>query len=248
MSQLVENKKVIVILPAYNAEKTLAGVINDVPKGWVDDLILVDDKSSDKTVEVSKSLGLKTFCHEKNKGYGANQKTCYKKALELGADIVVMLHPDHQYDPKLIPEIIKPLAADKADAVFGSRMMIRKNALLGGMPYWKYLSNIFLTKVENFVLGLNLTDCHSGFRAYSAKTLKSVAFEKNSDNFAFDAEIIVQLKIAGLAIGEIPIATKYFSEAGTMGFWQGVRYGLTVFEILFLYIFHQLGIRNFKQE
>ncbi|MFH1385492.1 MAG: glycosyltransferase family 2 protein, partial [Patescibacteria group bacterium] len=152
-----KGKKVIAVLPAYNAAKTLEKTINDIPRQWVDEIILVDDASQDNTMAIARSLGLKTFVHSKNRGYGGNQKTCYREALSAGADIVVMVHPDHQYDPRLVPELIKPLLAGETDAVFGSRMMISKNALAGGMPYWKFLANIFLTFIENMVLGLRLT-------------------------------------------------------------------------------------------
>ncbi|MEK7160739.1 MAG: glycosyltransferase family 2 protein, partial [Patescibacteria group bacterium] len=176
--------------------------VNDISRQWVDEIILVDDASQDDTVAVARNLGLKTFVHPANRGYGGNQKTCYREALSAGADIVVMVHPDHQYDPRLLPELVKPLLAEEADAVFGSRMMISKNALAGGMPYWKFLANIFLTFIENTILGLRLTEYHSGFRAYSRKALEAVPFEKNSDDFVFDTEIIVQMKVASLRILE----------------------------------------------
>lgn len=237
MSKLANDKKVIVVLPAYNAAKTLKNTLDDLPLEWIDDIILVDDASTDGTVELAKNLGLKTFVHEKNSGYGANQKTCYKKALAYGADIVIMVHPDHQYDPKLIPELIQKFSDGEADAVFGSRMMIPKNALIGGMPYWKFIANIFLTTIENMALGLNLTEYHSGFRAYSRKTLKLVPFIKNSDDFVFDTEIIVQMKKANLKIKEIPIPTKYFPEASMIGFLKSSAYGLSILLIMVKYLF-----------
>lgn len=237
MKQKERNKKIIVILPAYNAAKTLEKTVADIPRQWVDDLILVDDASRDNTVEIARNLGLKTFVHEKNKGYGGNQKTCYKNALAQGADIVVMVHPDHQYDPRLVPDLIRPLLADEADAVFGSRMMVPQNALKGGMPYWKFLANIFLTAIENMILGFHLSEYHSGFRAYSKKVLETVPFEENSDDFVFDTEIIVQMKKAGfLNIKEIPIATHYFPEASMIGFWRSARYGMSIIGVMINYL------------
>src|SRR5581483_4112028 len=209
---MIAGKKVIVVLPAYNAAKTLKITLDAIPKNIVDDIILVDDASKDDTVEVAKSLGLKTFVHQKNLGYGGNQKTCYAEALKLGADIAVMVHPDFQYDPVYIPQMLEPIARGEADAVFGSRMLVRKNALAGGMPYWKYMANIFLTNLENLILGNHLSEYHSGFRAYNKKVMQ-LPLNLNSNDFVFDTEIIVQIKIAGLKIQEIPIATKYFPEA-----------------------------------
>src|SRR3989338_2870847 len=171
-NQPIKNKpKVIVVLPAYNAGATLRRTVDAIPKNTVDDIILVDDKSRDDTLAVARRLGLKTFAHPENRGYGGNQKTCYREALKLGADIVVMVHPDFQYDPSFIPEMIQPIARGECEAVFGSRMYLKRNARLGGMPYWKFVANIFLTRLENLVLGMNLTEYHSGFRAYSRKVL-----------------------------------------------------------------------------
>ncbi|MEK9166222.1 MAG: glycosyltransferase family 2 protein [Patescibacteria group bacterium] len=237
--------KIIAVLPAYNAERTLKKTYDDIPKEWVDDIILVDDASRDKTVEVSRALGLKTFLHEKNLGYGGNQKTCYREALKLGADIAVMIHPDHQYDPKAIPELLKPIIAGEADAVFGSRMMIPSHAREGGMPYWKYLANISLTKFENTILGLELTEYHSGFRAYSARALSSIPLHKNSNNFVFDTEIIVQLKMGGFKIKEVPIKTRYFPEASSVGFLKSCQYGLSIMGVMAKYLFHRIGIKKY---
>ncbi|MDD4900810.1 MAG: glycosyltransferase family 2 protein [Patescibacteria group bacterium] len=237
MSQLAKNKKIIVILPAYNAEKTLRKTLDDLPMAWVDDIILVDDASQDNTVELSKSLGLKTFVHPKNRGYGGNQKTCYKNALALGADIVVMVHPDHQYDPKSIPDLVGPLLSDEADAAFGSRMMIPRNAIRGGMPYWKFAANIFLTAIENAILGFHLSEYHSGFRAYSSRVLRAVPFEENSDNFVFDTEIIVQMRKAGFfRIKEISITTRYFPEASMIGLRKSIFYGLSILWVMIKYL------------
>ena len=237
------NKKIIAVLPAYNAARTLKQTLMAIPRPLVDEVILVDDKSRDNTVEVACSLGIRTFVHKRNRGYGGNQKTCYREALALGADIVVMVHPDFQYDPAFIPEMIMPIANGEAGAVFGSRMIIPGNALVGGMPRWKWLANIFLTKLENLILGLNLTEYHSGFRAYSRKALE-LPIELNSDAFVFDTEIIVQLKLAGYKISEIPITTRYFPEASMIGFWKSVRYGFSILLVMTKYLAHVLGIRQ----
>ena len=243
---MVNNKKIIVVLPAYNAEKTLKITLDAIPPNIIDDIILVDDASQDNTVEIGKNLGLKTYVHPKNLGYGGNQKTCYKEALKLGADIAVMVHPDFQYDPVFIPDMIRPIANGECDAVFGSRMKIRANALKGGMPYWKFVANIFLTKLENFILGNNLTEYHSGFRAYSKKVMR-LPLEANSNDFVFDTEIIVQMKIAGLRIKEIPISTKYFPEASQINFKRSVEYGLGILNVLLKYLFFKFKLASYKQ-
>ncbi|MFH0804145.1 MAG: glycosyltransferase family 2 protein [Candidatus Zambryskibacteria bacterium] len=243
---MINNKKIIIVLPAYNAAKTLKVTLDAIPKGIVDDIILVDDASSDNTVEVAKKLSLKVFVHSKNLGYGGNQKTCYREALKLGADIVVMVHPDFQYDPVFIPEMIMPIANNECDAVFGSRMKIRGNALVGGMPRWKFLANIFLTKIENFVLNNNLTEYHSGFRAYNRRVMM-LPLGLNSDDFVFDTEIIVQMKIAGLKIKEIPISTKYFKEASQINFKRSVQYGLSILNVMKKYLLFKYKIINYEQ-
>ncbi len=241
-----EKARVIAVLPAYNAASTLRKTVKDISKKAVNEIILVDDASKDKTVEIAKKLGLKVFEHEKNKGYGANQKTCYTKALEAGADIVVMVHPDYQYDPKVIPELIEPIQQGRADAVFGSRMM-KGGALEGGMPLWKHSANIILTAIENIILGTYLTEYHSGFRAYSAKYLRNVNFMLNSDGFIFDTEIIVQGLLKYMRIEEIPIRTRYFDETSSIKFLPSLLYGLNILKTLIKYIFHIRGIINFKQ-
>lgn len=238
--------KTIVVLPAYNAAKTLELTVKDIPRNLVDEIILVDDASSDNTVEVAKKLGLKVVAHHKNRGYGANQKTCYTKALEAGAEIVVMVHPDYQYDPTVIPKMIEPIQKGEADAVFGSRMM-KGGALEGGMPLWKHNANILLSAVENVILGTYLTEYHSGFRAYSAKYLRTVNFIRNSDNFVFDTEMIVQGVLHYLKIEEVPIKTRYFQEASTIKFIPSLVYGLGILNTLFKYILHTKGIVHFKQ-
>ncbi len=239
-------KKVIVVMPAYNAEKTLERTYSDIPREWVDEIILVDDASSDGTVELARKLGLRVLAHEKNRGYGGNQKTCYREALRLGGDIMIMVHPDHQYDPKIIPQLILPLLNEECDAVFGSRMLGGR-ALEGGMPRWKYLANIFLTALENAAFAMSLTEYHSGLRAYSRRYLETVNLELNSDDFVFDSEIIAQAAIHGLRIQEIPIATRYFEEASQIGFLRSVVYGLSILKTLVKFKLHKWGIKKFEQ-
>ena len=238
--------KVIVVLPAYNAARTLPQTVEDIPKDVVDEIILVDDASQDRTVEIAKRLGLIVFRHNKNKGYGANQKTCYTKALERGADIVVMVHPDYQYDPKAIQEMLVPIQAGRADAVFGSRML-KRGALEGGMPLWKHNANIIFTAFANVILGTYLTEYHSGFRAYSANLLRSVRFMDNSDSFIFDTEIIIQILVHYFKIEEVPIRTRYFEEASVISLWAGFWYGLNIFKVLFKYMLHKSNIIRCKQ-
>ena len=235
------NKKVVIVLPAYNAEKTLLRTIEEVPPQFRQDMILVDDCSKDGTVELAKASGLKVYRHEVNKGYGANQKTCYTRALELGADIVVMVHPDHQYDATVIPAMIQPILAGQADAVFGSRMLGGK-PMEGGMPRWKYNANIFLTALANVAFGRYLTEIHSGFRAYSRKYLETVQFEANSDDFIFDTQIIAQGMACNLFFEEIPIVTRYFPEASSINFRRSVKYGFGILWTLFRYDLHRKGI------
>jgi glycosyltransferase involved in cell wall biosynthesis len=234
-------KKVVVVMPAYNAEKTLQRTLDDIPRDWVDEIILVDDRSRDRTVEIARRLGLRVLVHEKNKGYGGNQKTCYREALKLGGDIMVMVHPDHQYDPTVIPQLITPLLNDECDAVFGSRMLGGR-PLEGGMPKWKYLGNIFLTALENAAFYMYLTEYHSGLRAYSRGYLETVKFELNSEDFVFDSEIIAQGVIHKMRIREIPIATRYFEEASRIGFPRSVVYGLSILKTLIKFKLHKKRI------
>ena len=233
--------KVCVVLPAFNAASTLNRTLADIPSG-IDEIILVDDASSDNTAQLARSLGLKVFAHEKNTGYGGNQKTCYKNALAGGADIVVMLHPDYQYDPTAINQLIEPIKSGRADAVFGSRMM-KGGALEGGMPIWKHNANILLTALENVVLGIYLTEYHSGFRAYSAKYLRSVNYEANSNGFVFDTEIIVQGVVKYMRFEEVPIRTRYFDEASSIKLWPSIIYGLNILKTLFKFFLYKQGFR-----
>ncbi|MFN2443624.1 MAG: glycosyltransferase family 2 protein [Thermoanaerobaculia bacterium] len=235
-------KKIVVVLPAYNAEKTLVATFEDIPKDWVDEILLVDDCSKDRTVEVARSLGIRTVVHPANRGYGANQKTCYRTAMdELGGDIMVMVHPDHQYDPTIIPDLVRPLIAGECDAVFGSRMLGGR-PIEGGMPKWKYFANLFLTMVENATFYVFLSEYHSGFRAYSRRFLESINLEANSDDFVFDTEIIAQGVAANMTVREVPIQTRYFPEASQIGFWRSTRYGFAILKTMVLYKLHRKGI------
>jgi glycosyltransferase involved in cell wall biosynthesis len=247
MSQKYPKFKIVAVLPAYNAVHTLQRTLNDIPEGWVDEVILVDDASADGTAELARNLGLKVFVHSKNLGYGANQKTCYQEALGANADIIIMIHPDHQYDPRLVPDLLLPIIRGDAEAVFGSRMMRPGEALRGGMPWWKYVANIFLTKLENLVLGLRLTEYHSGFRAYSKNTIQMINFTANSNDFVFDTEIIIQLKLKNLKIQEVPISTRYFKGASMIGFKRSLIYGFFIFRNLGQYILFKLNLVNYDK-
>jgi glycosyltransferase involved in cell wall biosynthesis len=227
-------------MPAYNAARTIARTVQDLPREWVDDVVLVDDGSQDETVAIARGLGLHTIVHPTNRGYGANQKTCYREALARGADICVMVHPDHQYDPRAIPALIAPLLAGECDAVFGSRILGGR-ALEGGMPRWKYVANLSLTAIANAAFGAGLSEYHSGLRAYSRRYLESVNLDANSDDFVFDTEIVAQGLWWQLRIREIPIATHYFPEASQIGFLRSVRYGLSILWVLLRYRLHAKG-------
>ncbi len=241
MAQKTTEPKIVVVMPAYNAASTLRLTYQDVPRDVVDTVILVDDNSSDQTLAVARDLGLEVFIHNKNYGYGANQKTCYREALGIGAEIVVMLHPDYQYDPTLLPEIIEPIREGRTDVVLGSRLM-RESPVQQGMPWWKYAGNRALTSVENLVFGLDLKEYHTGYRAYSRAALQGVNFEMNSDNFVFDQEIIAQLVQLGHRIVEVPVPTRYFKEASSISFWASVRYGLSILWLLCLVLLHRASI------
>ena len=238
--------KIVIVLPAYNAGKTLLRTLAEIPDKYREHIILVDDASTDNTVTVAKEAGLTVFEHEKNRGYGGNQKTCYREALKLGADIVVMLHPDHQYDATMIPDMVYPLLRKEADAVFGSRMLGGK-PLEGGMPYWKYLANVMLTAFANIVFCRYLTEIHSGFRAYTRKYLQTVQFEINSEDFIFDTEIIAQGMANNLTFKEVPIVTRYFPEASSINFGKSVIYGFGILSVLMKYWFHRIGWIKIRQ-
>lgn len=219
--------KIIVVMPAYNAEKTLLKTYRDIPHPIVDEIILGDDCSSDRTVEVAKSLGIKTLITPKNLGYGGNQKMLYKEALNSGADVVVMLHPDWQYDATKIPAMVQPIVNGEKDVMMGSRVLGGGGATLaGGMPVWKYISNVFLTLCENLSFRLGLSEYHTGFRAFSRKVMETIAFDKNSNDFVFDTEVLAQVARAGFRVGEIPVPCRYFPEASSVNFVRSSVYGL----------------------
>lgn len=232
---MINGKKIVVVMPAYNAEKTLEQTYKEIPFDIVDEVILTDDHSSDHTIEKAKELGIKEInVHEKNKGYGGNQKTCYNRALELGADIVIMLHPDYQYTPQLIHSIAYIIANDLYPAVLASRIL-GNGALKGGMPMIKYVSNRFLTFAENLLLGQKLSEYHSGYRAFSADALRNINYNINSDDFIFDNEMLAQIFYAGYEIGEITCPTKYFKEASSINLKRSFIYGLGVLKVSLVY-------------
>lgn len=224
---MLNGKKIVVVLPAYNASKTLEKTYREIPFEFVDDVILVDDASRDDTAEVAMKLGIHTIIHEKNKGYGGNQKTCYRTALALGADIVVMLHPDYQYTPRLITAISAMIAYGEFDAVLASRIL-GIGALKGGMPFYKYIANRFLTLFENILLGHKLSEYHSGYRAFSREVLERLPLDENSDDFVFDNQMLAQVVWADFRIGEVSCPTKYFPEASSINFRRSVKYGFGV--------------------
>lgn len=231
-------------MPAYNAEKTLERTLADIPPGSYDEIILVDDASKDGTAELARRLGLKVFVHEKNLGYGGNQKTCYRAALEGGADIVVMLHPDYQYNPKIVPYIAGLIKEDICDIMLANRIRTRREAIAGGMPLYKYLFNRMLTLIENLFLGMNLSEYHTGYRAFSRTALELVPWELNSNDFVFDQEILIQAAALGLRIGELPVPAKYFEEASSINFGRSVKYGLETLLAVARYRLHTAGIRH----
>jgi glycosyltransferase involved in cell wall biosynthesis len=237
-------KRVIVVMPAYNAARTLERTYADIPHAIVHQVILVDDVSHDETVEVAKSLGLDVRIHRQNLGYGGNQKTCYDAALAAGADVVVMLHPDYQYDATRIPALIAPILDGDADLMLGSRFL--GDPLAGGMPRWKYVSNRFLTAIENLAFGLRLSEYHTGLRAYSRRLLELIPYRLNSDDFVFDQELVAQVVAAGMRrrIGEIAVPTRYFEEASSVGFRRSVVYGLSTLRVVLRYLLHRLGLRR----
>ena len=243
---MYQNKKVIVVLPAYNAAKTLQKTYAEIPFDIVDEVILVDDASPDNTIEVAEKLGIKYILrHEKNKGYGGNQKTCYKKALELGADIVIMLHPDYQYTPKLIVAMVSIIGNDVYPVVLGSRIL-GVGARKGGMPLYKYIANRILTFLQNVLMGQKLSEYHTGYRSFSKEVLESIDFEKNSDDFVFDNQMLAQIFYKGYEIGEVTCPTKYFDDASSINFSRSVKYGFGVLNVSFLYFLTKLGVYNWK--
>jgi glycosyltransferase involved in cell wall biosynthesis len=245
-STLPGRPRVVVVMPAYNAARTLRITYQAIPMQSVDRIILVDDGSTDETLAIARELNLAVFVHTRNFGYGANQKTCYTEALKDGAQIIVMLHPDYQYDPALLPELVAPIEAGQADIVLGSRFL-HGSALKQGMPWWKYVSNRFLTWLENRVLGLRLSEYHTGYRAYSRRVLEGVPFLLNSDRFVFDQEILVQAVHQGFRIKETPVPAKYFAEASSAGLVDSIVYGLSILAVLARYLLHRASLFRQKQ-
>ncbi len=231
---MIHEKLVVVVLPAYNAERTLRRTIDEIPPGFIDRLILVDDGSSDRTAQLSQELGLRTIMHEANRGYGANQKTCYREALEEGADVVIMLHPDYQYTPRLLIAMASLIALEQYDVVLGSRILSR-GALRGGMPVYKYISNRILTLVQNIMLGEKLSEYHTGYRAFSRRVLETLPLLANSDDFVFDNQMLAQVIFFGFRVGEISCPASYFPEASSINFRRSLIYGLGVLQVSLLF-------------
>lgn len=242
---MVKGKKLTVVLPAYNAEQTLERTIKEIPMDLVDEVLVVDDNSRDNTVGLARKLGLKVIVHEKNKGYGGNQKTCYKNALLEGSDIVIMLHPDYQYTPMLIPAISHMLASGLYDVVLGSRIL-GGQALQGGMPLYKYISNRFLTAFQNLLQGAKLSEYHTGYRGYTREVLEKLPWQKNSDDFIFDNQFLAQAIYAGFRMGEVSCPTKYFEEASSINFSRSLKYGLSCMLVATQFFFSRIGIYRNK--
>jgi glycosyltransferase involved in cell wall biosynthesis len=243
---MYNGKKVIVVLPAYNAALTLEKTYNEIPFNLVDEVILCDDASKDNTSELAKNIGIKhVIRHEENKGYGGNQKSLYNKALELGGDIVIMLHPDYQYTPKLIPAMVNIIGDDLYPVVLGSRIL-GKGALKGGMPLYKYIANRMLTFTQNLLNNYKLSEYHTGYRSFSKEVLEAINFNQNSDDFVFDNEMLSQIIYAGFEIAEVTCPTKYFEEASSINFSRSSKYGLGVLRVSFSHFLQRLGVANFK--
>ncbi|MFT7250606.1 MAG: glycosyltransferase involved in cell wall biosynthesis [Flavobacterium sp.] len=243
---MINNKKIIVVLPAYNAAKTLQKTFDEIPFDIVDEVIITDDFSNDNTIEIAEKIGINhIISHEENKGYGANQKSCYKKALELKADIIVMLHPDYQYTPKLIPAMVTLVANDLYDVVLGSRIL-SKGALKGGMPFYKYVSNRILTLIQNVLMNQKLSEYHTGYRCFDVKVLKQIDFENNSDDFVFDNEILAQCCYLNARVGEISCPANYFEEASSINFKRSIVYGLGVLRVSISYFLQKVKLFQFS--
>jgi len=240
---MINQKKIAVVLPAYNAALTLEKTFNEIPRDVVDEVILVDDASSDETAQLAEKLGIRTIQHSKNRGYGGNQKTCYEAALKSGADIVVMVHPDYQYTPKLITPMASMIAFGVYDCVLGSRIL-GGGALVGGMPPYKYIFNRLLTATQNILLGLKLSEYHTGYRAFTRKVLETLPLERNSDDFVFDSQMLVQIAWANFKIGEISCPTKYFPEASSINFSRSVKYGLGCLIAALQFRLQKMGIKS----
>lgn len=239
--------KVMAVMPAYNAELTLERTLRDIPAGSVDEILVVDDASRDRTVEKARELGLRVIRHPQNRGYGGNQKTCYREALKSDADVIVMIHPDYQYDSRVIPHMVAFIELGICDVMLGSRIRTRAEALAGGMPLYKYVANRLLTVFENVMLGQNLGDAHSGLRAYHRRVLETIPFENNSDDFVFDSQFLVQCVHFGFKLGDVPVPVRYFKEASSINFWRSVRYGLGTIWVVLQYWLHRLRIWRFPK-
>ena len=242
---MINGKRVTVVMPAYNAEKTLEKTYNEIPHDIVDDIILTDDASKDRTAEIARKLNIKTFVHMKNKGYGGNQKTCYQEALRIGSDIIIMLHPDYQYTPKLITAMASMIAYGVFDAIIASRILGNK-AVDGGMPLYKYISNRFLTAVENFIIQQKLSEYHTGYRAFSAEVLKKIPLLENSDDFVFDNEMLLQTMYFGFNVGEVSCPAKYFDDASSISFRRSVTYGIGVIHTSIKYFMSKRGSKLYQ--
>jgi glycosyltransferase involved in cell wall biosynthesis len=237
-----KDSKIVVVMPAYNAARTLTATYQNIPSEVVDQVLLVDDASKDETVKIALDFHLKVIRHPHNVGYGGNQKTCYMEALRHRADIVIMLHPDGQYDPSFIPEIIKPIQQNKADMVLGSRLLLKGAALKGKMPIYKFIANRILTTIENFILGQKLSEMHTGYRAYSRSFLEKIPFLRNSNDFVFDSQMIAQAVAFGMRISEVPVTTKYFKEASSVNFKVSLIYGIKTMWTMFRFFLNKYGI------
>ena len=242
---MLAGKKITVVMPAYNAAKTLRRTYEEIPREVVDDVLLVDDHSSDTTVSLSKELGIPTFLHKKNHGYGRNQKTCYREALKRGADIIVMLHPDYQYSPKLISALASMIAYGEYDVSLGSRIL-GVGALQGGMPVYKYISNRFLTAAQNLLMSYKLSEYHTGYRAFARRVLEELPLEENSDDFVFDNQMLAQVIYFGYRVGEVSCPTRYFAEASSINFRRSVTYGLGVLATSAQFRLQRLGLGNYR--
>jgi glycosyltransferase involved in cell wall biosynthesis len=238
---LFHGKKIVVVMPAYNAARTIERTYREIPLDLVDEVIVTDDASADETVAVARQLGLRTLVHPTNRGYGGNQKTCYTEALRLGADVTIMLHPDYQYTPKLLPAMIGLITDGPFDVVLGSRVLGGR-ALAGGMPAYKYVANRALTALENLLLGAKLSEYHTGYRAFSRAVLESLPLLENSDDFVFDNQMLAQIHLAGFEIGEVSCPTAYFEEASSINFRRSVRYGLGVLGVSLQGFLHRKGL------
>lgn len=243
----IDLPRIVVVMPAYNAARTLRLTYEELPKDCISRVILVDDGSHDNTIEIARQLNLELFVHNRNYGYGANQKTCYAEALRAGADVVVMVHPDYQYDPRLVPQIVAPIIAGQADIVLGSRLLGPGSAIKQGMPWWKFAGNRTLTWLENRVFGLHLSEFHTGYRAFHREVLNTVNFTMNSDGFVFDQEILAQAVAARFRIAEIPVPVRYFPEMSSASLADSVVYGLRILGLLALFAAHQANLRHFRK-